>query len=151
MSRPLYNDFLQPNTSMIIGAIKESELGEHRVAVTPNSVKKIINLGYDVVVQSGCGREASFHDSMYESAGAKVLPDQKSVLGRSDIVLKVDLPSLNEINDIQEGATLISFVWPAKSESELDLLRRRDVTTLAMDWPRIFAPSLAALSYSATS
>jgi len=133
---------------MIIGAIKESKLGEHRVAVTPNSVKKIISLGYDVVVESGCGQDASFHDSMYESAGAEVLPDQKSVLERSDIVLKVDLPSLNEINDIQERATLISFVWPAKSESELDLLRRRKISTMAMDCvPRISrAQKLDALS-----
>ena len=133
---------------MIIGAIKESELGEHRVAVTPNSVKKIIKLGYEVVVESGCGVDASFHDSMYESAGAEILPNQKSVLDRSDIVLKVDLPTLNEINEIQEGAALISFVWPAKSESELDLLRRRDVTTLAMDCvPRISrAQKLDALS-----
>ncbi len=133
---------------MIIGAIKESELGEHRVAVTPNSVKKIIGLGYDVVIESGCGYEASFHDSMYEAAGAQVLPNPKSVLDQCDVVLKVDLPTLNEINDIQEGSTLISFVWPAKSESELDLLRRRKVTTLAMDCvPRISrAQKLDALS-----
>jgi NAD(P) transhydrogenase subunit alpha len=123
---------------MIIGAIKESLPGERRVAATPQSVKRLIKLGYNVVVQSGCGREASFPDSHYEQAGAEVLKDKASVLGRSDITIKVAPPQLDEINDIREDSTLISFVWPAKNEEAVSLLRRRNVTTLAMDRvPRI--------------
>ncbi len=133
---------------MIIGAIKESSNGECRVAATPQSVKKLAQLGYDVVVEAGCGVNANFPDSLYEKAGAKVLSDRKDVLSGSDITLKVSPPEFEEINEIKEGSTLISFVWPARNEEQLDLLKRRRVTTLAMDCvPRISrAQKLDALS-----
>lgn len=133
---------------MIIGAIKESTSGEHRVAATPESVKKLIKLGYDVVVESGCGSAASFPDSLYENAGATVLPDQKSVLEQTDITIKVETPQFDLINDLRENSTLISFVWPARHQTHVDLLSRRNITTLAMDCvPRISrAQKLDALS-----
>ncbi len=133
---------------MIIGAIKESAGGERRVAATPDSVKKLIKLGYDVVVESGCGIAANFPDSLYEMAGAKVQQDQQSVLQLADITIKVEAPQLEEINEIRENSTLISFVWPAKHPEQVDLLRRRKITTLAMDCvPRISrAQKLDALS-----
>ena len=55
---------------MIIGIPKELAEGEHRVAATPSSVKKLIKLGYEVQVQSSAGSSASFPDSLYEDAGA---------------------------------------------------------------------------------
>ena len=123
---------------MIIGAIKESLPGERRVAATPQSVAKLIKLGYDVVVESGCGITANFPDSLYVKAGAEVLNDQASVLGRSDITVKVTPPQTDEINSLREGSTLISFIVPAKNEEAIGQLRRRNVTTLAMDRvPRI--------------
>ena len=133
---------------MIIGAIKESLNGECRVAATPQSVKKLVNLGYDLVVESGCGAKANFPDALYEEAGAKVLADRNSVLSSCDITLKVAPPQTEEINDIKQGAAWISFVWPARHEEQLDLLRQRNVTTLAMDCvPRISrAQKLDALS-----
>lgn len=133
---------------MIIGAIKESLDGECRVAATPQSVKKLIQLGYDVVVESGCGANSNFPDSLYEESGARVEGDRASILATSDITLKVAPPQFEEINDIKQGSALISFVWPARNEEQVDLLRRRRVTTLAMDCvPRISrAQKLDALS-----
>ena len=133
---------------MIIGAIKESSHGECRVAATPQSVKKLAQLGYEVVVESGCGVEANFPDVLYENAGAKVLADRESVLAGADITLKVAPPEFEEINKLKEGSALISFVWPARHEEQLNLLRRRRITTLAMDCvPRISrAQKLDALS-----
>ena len=139
--------FAEP-TFMIIGAIKESSKGERRVAATPQSVKKLIALGYDVVVESGCGAEASFPDSQYEKSGATVVDSSAEVLSQSDITIKVTPPDLDEINKLREDSSLISFVWPARSSEQLDLLRRRKITTLAMDCvPRISrAQKLDALS-----
>lgn len=133
---------------MIIGAIKEFNRGERRVAVTPDSVKKLIKLGYQVVVEAGCGHEACFTDEMYERSGAQVLPTAQEVLSQAEVTLKVEVPRLEEINDLTEGSTLVSFVWPARSKDALDLLRRRKITTLAMDCvPRISrAQKLDALS-----
>lgn len=133
---------------MIIGAIQESNRDEHRVAVTPDSVKKLIQLGYDVVVESGCGRAANFPDDLYQQAGAEVLPGRDRVLEKSDITIKVETPEIEEIDLLREGSTLVSFIWPAKNEAQVERLRERKITTLAMDCvPRISrAQKLDALS-----
>ena len=133
---------------MIIGAIQESFSGERRVAATPDSVKKLIKLGYDVVIESGCGREASFPNELYERAGAKVLPDRTSVLQQSDIIIKVEPPLLEEIDGMNDNSTLVSFIWPARHKELVDSLAGRKITTLAMDCvPRISrAQKLDALS-----
>ena len=133
---------------MIIGAIKESALGERRVAVTPDSVKKLVKLGYQVVIESGCGVEANFPDSFYQSSGAEVLSDRESVLAEAELLLKVNVPQSEEISLCKEGSALISFVWPAKNENQVDQLKQRNITTLAMDCvPRISrAQKLDALS-----
>lgn len=135
-------------SSMTIGALRESGLAEARVAVTPESVKKLIQLGYDVVVESGCGDKASFPDQLYEQAGAKVAGSAKQLLQQANIVLKVAPPTMEEVNELPENGTLISFLWPAKNESQVQLLSRRRITTLAMDCvPRISrAQKLDALS-----
>lgn len=133
---------------MIIGAIKESASGERRVAVTPDSVKKLVKLGYQVLIESDCGAEANFPDSFYQSSGAEVLPDRDTVLAQVDLLVKVNLPQSDEILLCKEGCGVISFVWPAKNESLVELLKQRNITTLAMDCvPRISrAQKLDALS-----
>ena len=133
---------------MIIGAIKESALGERRVAVTPDSVKKLVKLGYQVLIESGCGAEANFPDAFYERSGAEVLSSRDAVLTQSDWLVKVNVPEVDEIALCKEGSGLISFVWPAKNESQVNLLKQRNITTLAMDCvPRISrAQKLDALS-----
>jgi len=133
---------------MIIGAIKESSPGERRVAATPQSVEKLIKLGYDVVVESGCGIDANFPDSQYEAAGAKIVDDRNMVFSRSDIILKVVEPDSSEIEAIKSGSTLISFFWPAKNGEQLEQVKKKKITALAMDCvPRISrAQKLDALS-----
>lgn len=133
---------------MIIGAIQESNRDEQRVAATPDSVKKLIQLGYDVVVESGCGRAANFPDELYQQAGASVLSNRTSVLEKSDITIKVETPETEEIDLLREQSTLISFIWPAKNAAQVERLRQRNVTALAMDCvPRISrAQKLDALS-----
>jgi NAD(P) transhydrogenase subunit alpha len=133
---------------MIIGVLKESLPGERRVAATPDSVKKLIKLGYQVVVESNCGSDANFPNSGYEDAGAEVERNTQSVLDRADVLIKVNEPTLSEIEEISSGTTLVSFVWPAKNEEQIERLRARNITTLAMDCvPRISrAQKLDALS-----
>ena len=133
---------------MIIGAIKESATGERRVAVTPDSVKKLVKLGYQVLIESGCGAEANFPDSFYVTSGAEVLSNRDAVLAQADLLVKVNVPQGDEISLCKEGSSLVSFVWPAKNESQVELLTQRNITTLAMDCvPRISrAQKLDALS-----
>ena len=133
---------------MIIGVTKERASGERRVAATPQSVKKLIALGYSVQVESGAGAAANFPDELYADAGATLVDQARDVWQNSHIVIKVGPPGEDEIADARAEGALISFIWPAKNESLLQALNARRMTTLAMDCvPRISrAQKLDALS-----
>ena len=76
----------------VVGVVAESAAGETRVAATPETVGKLIGLGYDVVVESGAGEAASFTDDAYAEAGATI-----GDAWGSEIVFKVNAPSSDEI------------------------------------------------------
>jgi NAD(P) transhydrogenase subunit alpha len=135
---------MQP--SVKVGIPKERYPGERRVAATPDSVRQLRNMGFDVAIEAGAGELAGFVDAAYEKAGATIEP-LDAVLG-SDAVLKVRPPVDEEIAKLKEGATIISFVWPATSPELLEKLKKQKVSALAMDAvPRITrAQKLDALS-----
>ena len=128
---------------MKVGIPKEIYPQELRVAATPDTVQKIIKLGYEVVVEAGAGLASAFADANYVEAGARVLPSAAAVLAEADVVLKVRQPIAlpgggHEADLIKPGATLISFIWPAQHKELLDRLAARKLTVLAMDaMPRI--------------
>ncbi len=131
---------------MIIGIPKESLRGENRVASSPTAVKALINLGFSVQIQKGAGVKASFNDDEYQDAGAEIVAKKKC--WQSDIVFKVNAPTLDEANLLNDGSTLISFIAPAQSPELLELLKSKSVNTLAMEMvPRMTrSQSLDALS-----
>ncbi len=129
---------------------KESQIDERRVAATPDSVKKLIALGFEVGVERGAGDAACFPDVAYEASGAKIVEDPWH---DAELLLKVRPPQLrpdgvHEADLLPDGATLVSFVWPARNQELLDRLAVRHVTLLAMDQiPRISrAQKMDALS-----
>ena len=126
-----------------IGVVRESLKGETRVAATPATVRELIKLGYPVMVEPGAGASATFPDAMYEEVGA-TLGDAWT----SDIILKVNAPSVAELDFLTEGATLVSLVAPALNPDLVAEMARRPITVLAMDAvPRISrAQSLDVLS-----
>jgi NAD(P) transhydrogenase subunit alpha len=130
----------------VIGVPAESIPGETRVAATPETVGKLIGLGYDVTVESGAGVKASFTDEAYAAAGA-TLRGTAETWG-ADIVLKVNAPTPGEIGQLADGATLISLVSPALNHELVERLSARPITVLAMDAvPRISrAQSMDVLS-----
>src|SRR4051812_10851766 len=138
---------------MKVGIPKELYPHECRVAATPDSVQKIMKLGYEVVVETCAGEASSFADATYTEVGAVIAPDARALYAQADIVLKVRQPiqradGTHEADLIKEGATLISFVWPAQNKELIDRLAKRKLTVLAMDAvPRITrAQKLDALS-----
>ena len=116
----------------IIGIPKETYAGEKRVATAPEVVAKLIGLGFAVAVESGAGDGASFYDDAYAAAGAKIVSGDEAWSG-ADIVFKVRAPSTEEVAKLKEGATLISFIWPAQNPELMKALAARKVTVLAMD------------------
>ena len=77
---------------MKVAIIKERRPHEHRVAATPDSVKRIIELGLDVAVESGAGADSYFPDDAYRAAGATIVGDSTAALAGADVVLKVQRP-----------------------------------------------------------
>jgi NAD(P) transhydrogenase subunit alpha len=129
---------------MRIGIPKEIYPGERRVAATPESVTRLIKLGFTIAVEQGAGTEAKYLDVDFQQAGAEIVPDTRTLWERSDIVLKVRAPmqhdalDLHEVDMMREGTTLASFIWPAQNRDLLDRMAARRITVLAMDQvPRI--------------
>ena len=130
---------------MIVGIPKEVFAGEKRVAATPETIEKVMKLGFQVQVEAGAGLEANITDEAYAKSGALVV---QNVFATSDVILKVRAPLATEIEGMKSGATLLSFIWPAQNPELLKVLRDKKITTLAMDAvPRISrAQKLDALS-----
>ena len=131
-----------------IGIPKEIYPNECRVAATPNTVKKLQKLGFEVLVESNAGAAASFTDQAYEAADCKIITETASLWSEADIILKVRAPENTEIAEMPHGKTIISFIWPAQNEELLNKLAEREATVIAMDAvPRISrAQKMDALS-----
>ena len=132
----------------VIGVPKEIYPDEKRVATAPEVVSKLIGLGFGVMVESGAGDGASFYDDAYAAAGAKIVASAAELWAGADIVFKVRAPTLEEAALLKEGATLVSFIWPAQNPELMQALAARKATVLAMDSvPRMSrAQKLDALS-----
>jgi H+-translocating NAD(P) transhydrogenase subunit alpha len=136
---------------------KECATGETRVAVTPDSVKRLLKAGFAVEVEAGAGDTANIADSAYEAAGATIAKDAKAAWASADVVTKINPPQQNpslgadESSLMREGAILVSHVWPHKNLPVVRALMSRKVSTLALELvPRISrAQSMDALSSQA--
>jgi H+-translocating NAD(P) transhydrogenase subunit alpha len=131
-----------------IGAPKESQEGERRVALTPQSAQALKKLGYDCVIESGAGLAARFDDAAYRDAGVEVVPDAASLTAAADVIAMVRAPSAEAVAAMREGQILIGFLWPAQNPELLEALKAKGVTALSMDMvPRISrAQKMDALS-----
>ncbi|MGH3506680.1 MAG: Re/Si-specific NAD(P)(+) transhydrogenase subunit alpha [Nocardioidaceae bacterium] len=128
---------------MIIGVLKEARNGERRVSGTPETVRQLIKIGYDVVVDAGAGAAASFPDDAYVEAGATI-----GDAVTAHVVLGVNAPSSAQLDRLRAGATVIAMLSPRLDADLVADLAKRPITALAMDAvPRISrAQSLDVLS-----
>ena len=124
-----------------------AELGrETRVAATPVTVRQLAELGYDVVVEKGAGDASSFLDDAYAEAGAVIVGADEA--WSSEVVLRVNPPTEDEIDRLADGATLIGTLSPGLRPDLVQALASRPITALALDAvPRISrAQSMDVLS-----
>lgn len=127
---------------------KEQRDDEPRVAASPETVKKLTQLGFDVVVEAGAGTESSMQDADYQEAGATIVADAAAALGDADIVFKVRGPDAGEISKMKRGAVLAAMLNPHQSKDTVDGLASAGITSFAMElMPRITrAQSMDVLS-----
>jgi NAD(P) transhydrogenase subunit alpha len=134
---------------MIVSVPTETVPGERRVALVPDLVPRLVKAALEVVVQPGAGQPAGYPDPAYTAQGARLEAD---VLGRADVLLKVQPPTADEIGRMKEGATLIGFLQPYSNAAGITALAGRKVTAFAMElMPRITrAQPMDALSAMST-
>lgn len=124
----------QGSKSLFIGVPKEISLQESRVPLKPESVEVLTANGHQIWVEAGAGKDAHYSDAQYSEAGAKVVHSSKEVF-KADIVLKVEPPTLAEIEYLNEGATLISAFQSGKQTVEyLHALNKKKITALGYEF-----------------
>lgn len=141
---------------MKIGILKERRAAEKRCAATPETVKKYIGLGAEVVVETGAGVAASISDAAFEAAGAKIAADAAATVAGADVVLKVQRPmtaaeGADELAQLPKGTTLIAILNPHGAKEQVASYAAAGVDAMAMELvPRISrAQSMDVLSSQA--
>ncbi len=132
---------------MRIGVPKETAAGERRVALVPETVGKLTSGGFEVIIERGAGEAASFPDSAFEDAGARL-----GDWAEADAVAKVQKPTADEVTRLRDGQVLIGFLQPLTDREGIERLASQGVVAFAMESiPRITrAQSMDALSSQAT-
>src|SRR5919108_5009514 len=105
---------------MRIAVPRESAPGERRVALVPESCKKLIQIGYDVAIESRAGDAADFPDAAYTDVGVAVQSDPAALLGAADLVLKVAAPATgvagrDEVGWMRPGAIYLGSLMPLRN------------------------------------
>ena len=136
---------------MRIAVPAENDIAEHRVAGTPDTVKRFIALGAEVAVQSGAGLKAGLRDEDYRSAGATITDGAEATIRDADVVLRVRRPSAEDLNGLKAGALVIAVMDPYGNIEALKSLAQRGACAFAMElMPRITrAQSMDVLSSQA--
>ena len=117
---------------MILGIPKEILENETRVAAIPATVKQYISAGFDVKIESGAGLKSQITDNDFKDAGAEILSDASSVFNSSDMILKVNSPTDDELAMIKDGSSYISFFQTMKETSKVSALKDKKVTAFSM-------------------
>ena len=136
---------------MKIGVAKETGAFERRVAIVPETVKKLAAKKIATVVQSGAGSGAFFSDDDYKAAGAEVVGDYPALVAAADVIVKINRPTSDEIGGMREGAALVSLLYPLSTPSVAQELAAKKVMAIALDLiPRTtLAQSMDVLSSQA--
>ena len=123
---------------MIIATTREDEATETRVAITPETAKKLVGLGAEVKIETGAGKASGFTDEDYRGAGASVVTSASEAMSDADVVLKLRRPSAAELAHIQKSALVIAIMDPYGHADALNAMAAAGVSSFAMElMPRI--------------
>ena len=113
---------------MIVGVPKEIKLQEHRIGLTPDSVKVLVDKNHEVLVENNGGLEAGFTNEDYLKVGAKVINTPEEIFKKAEIIVKVKEPQLNEVNMIREGQIIYTYLHlAAAKELTLGLMNSKSI------------------------
>src|SRR6266852_5420802 len=123
---------------MRIGVPRETASGERRVALVPESCKKLVQAGYQISVEAGAGGAAGFADAAFRDLGVTVESDPAVVLGSADLILKINAPTTgaaarDETSWMRPGAIYLGSLMPLRNLDAVRALAARKVTAFATD------------------
>ncbi len=137
---------------MKLAVLKETEEGENRVALIPDSIKRLSQKGFAVLVEAGAGSSAGYSDQEYEQAGATLVSSPQELAGQADCVVKVRPPSLEEVEMLRNSSVFIAILQPALRLDLVKKLAEKQITSFGLDLiPRTtLAQSMDVLSSMST-
>jgi len=118
---------------MIIGVPKEIKLQEHRIGLTPDSVKILTDKGHEVLVQSNGGFEAGFTNEDYKNVGAKILDNAEDIFKKAEIIVKVKEPQMNEVAMIRENQIIYTYLHLAAAKELTEGLIKSKAVCIAYE------------------
>ena len=136
---------------MKIAVPKETKIKENRVALTPDVVQSLVKKGFECFIEKSAGLNSYFSDEQYVTAGAKIVSEKNNLYADADVVLKVNAPSVEEINSMKSGAVLLSFMFASINPDLVEACAKKNISVFSVDAiPRISkAQKMDALSSQA--
>ena len=110
-----------------IGSVKETLSTEKRISITPDTVKKFVELGFSIILEKNFSNHLGISDEEYISKGAKIFDTAKEVMEKSDIILKVNLPSSDQINFIKSNSLLIGQFEISTNKEIVNKILKREI------------------------
>ena len=133
---------------MIVGSIKEDLALEKRVSITPETAKNLIGLGLKVCIEKNYASHLGIEDNEYEKNGVEIKESSSEVLNSSNLIIKVNCPSENEISILKEKTILVGMLNPSKNKNQIEKIVKKNIKTFSLELlPRITrAQSMDVLS-----
>ena len=135
---------------MIIGSISENKDLESRISITPDIIKKYKSLGFKVLIEKDYGSHLGFSDEIYINEGCEI-ENKENIIKKSDIILQLNLPEEQNLQNIQENKSMIGVFNSDKNKDKFENLKKRNVNIFSLELlPRITrAQSMDILSSQA--
>ena len=126
----------QKKAKLFIGIPKETSFQEHRIGLTPESVKTLVANGHRILIERHAGKASHFSDNDYSEAGAELTNSIEEIF-TADVIIKIAPPTLEEIEMMQVNQTLISPIHlPTLKKEYIQRLMRKKVTALAFEYTK---------------
>ena len=119
--------------SMRLAIPRETYPGENRASATPETVKKLVRLGAEVVIEAGAGAGAGILDDDYVEQGATIEPDRDALLGSADMVLRLRKPEADEISKLKPGCVHVSYLDPFNEHGLIKQFAEHNITAISME------------------
>jgi H+-translocating NAD(P) transhydrogenase subunit alpha len=118
---------------MKIAILKETQTGERRVALVPESVKRLTKSQIQVIVETGAGQLAQFSDADYEASGATIASTADAAIADVDLVLRLRMPSEADVAMLKRSSSLIAPLYPLSQHALVRQLQEAQITAFAVD------------------